>query len=37
MAYGLMVLTITRGAITAITGFRNPTLFDVFDLPASLD
>jgi hypothetical protein len=32
-----MVLTTTNGAITAITGFRDPTLFDVFELPAVLD
>ncbi|MBI1757755.1 MAG: RNA polymerase subunit sigma-70 [Actinobacteria bacterium] len=35
-AYGLMVLTITDGAIAAITGFRDPALFHAFGLPATL-
>ena len=32
-AYGLMVLTTGDGGIATITGFRNPALFDAFDLP----
>ena len=35
-AYGLMALSITDGAITEITGFRNPALFEAFALPATL-
>jgi RNA polymerase sigma-70 factor (ECF subfamily) len=35
-AYGLMVLTTAEGGIAAITGFREPALFDAFALPATL-
>jgi RNA polymerase sigma-70 factor (ECF subfamily) len=35
-AYGLMVLTFAGEGICAITGFRDPALFDAFALPASL-
>jgi len=31
--YGIMVLTIAGDAITSITGFPNPDLFGVFELP----
>ncbi|WP_433611393.1 RNA polymerase subunit sigma-70 [Dactylosporangium sp. CA-139114] len=33
--YGIMLLTTHAGSITTITGFPSPTLFPVFDLPAS--
>jgi RNA polymerase sigma-70 factor, ECF subfamily len=36
VAYGVMVLTLADGAITAITGFRAATLFDAFALPQVL-
>jgi RNA polymerase sigma-70 factor (ECF subfamily) len=36
-AYGIMVLTVEKGAISAITGFADPDLFRVFELPTSLD
>lgn len=36
-AYGVMVLSISRGEITQITGFANPDLFRFFALPSKLD
>ncbi len=35
MPYGLMTLTIIDGAVATITGFPDPTLFEIFGLPAS--
>jgi RNA polymerase sigma-70 factor (ECF subfamily) len=32
-AYGIMVLTVRKGSITAITGFADPSLFPLFGLP----
>ena len=32
-----MVLTVTDGAVAAITGFRDPALFDAFALSATID
>ena len=34
-AHGIEVLTVRQGAIAAITVFRDPRLFTVFDLPAT--
>lgn len=36
-AYGIMVLTVTGGAIDQITGFADPDLFRMFELPAQLE
>jgi RNA polymerase sigma-70 factor (ECF subfamily) len=36
-AYGLMVFTLAADGIAAITGFRDPSLFDAFALPTALD
>jgi RNA polymerase sigma-70 factor (ECF subfamily) len=36
-AYGIMVLTVAGGAIMEITGFADPSLFPLFDLPATLN
>ena len=35
-AYGVMVLTLKRGAIGAITGFADPDLFRLFELPKAI-
>jgi RNA polymerase sigma-70 factor, ECF subfamily len=36
-AYGVMVFSVERGAIAAVTGFPNPELFPHFELPDSLE
>jgi len=36
-AYGVMVLSIAGGSITAITGFADADLFRLFDLPATME
>lgn len=36
-AYGLMMLTVAADGVAQITGFRDPTLFDAFALPPTLD
>ena len=33
--YGIMVLTVTDGQVATITGFPDPDLFGIFDLPAT--
>ena len=33
--YGIMVFTVTGGAVATITGFPDPGLFDTFGLPAT--
>jgi RNA polymerase sigma-70 factor, ECF subfamily len=35
-AYGIMVLAMVDGAIQAITGFQDASLFDAFDLPQTI-
>lgn len=34
--YGIMVLTVRRDTITRITGFADPDLFPLFDLPRTI-
>ena len=36
-AYGVMVLTIAQGRVAAITGFAEPDLFRLFELPATVE
>jgi len=36
-AYGIMVLTVRAGLIGEITGFADPSLFPLFDLPLQAD
>jgi hypothetical protein len=36
-AHGIMVLTVLAGLIGEITGFADPSLFPLFDLPLQAD